>query len=60
MTDMQSECPICSETVSLPQDSEVSEIIECPGCHNRIVVKSKNGKNVVLEEAPQIEEDWGQ
>lgn len=60
MTKLTSECPICSETISVEENTEVSEIIQCSSCNNRIVVKSKNGNNITLEEAPKIEEDWGQ
>ncbi|OGG02662.1 hypothetical protein A2W14_01280 [Candidatus Gottesmanbacteria bacterium RBG_16_37_8] len=60
MTKLKSECPICAETISVAQNIEASEIIQCPGCHNRIVVSSVNGDKVVLKEAPKIEEDWGQ
>lgn len=60
MTNLKSECPICAESISVENSTEVSEIIPCPSCNNRIVVKSKNGNNVTFEEAPKIEEDWGQ
>lgn len=60
MTERKSECPICAETISIAENTEISEIIQCSGCKNRIVVSSIKGDKVVLAEAPKIEEDWGQ
>ncbi len=60
MTKIKVNCPICEGEIKLPGDTEESEIISCPECENRIVVASAIGKNIVLEEAPEIEEDWGE
>lgn len=60
MTKLKSECPICAETISIAENTETSEIIQCPSCNNRIVVTNIKGNKVILEEAPKIEEDWGQ
>ncbi|KKS46176.1 hypothetical protein A3J20_01530 [Candidatus Gottesmanbacteria bacterium RIFCSPLOWO2_02_FULL_42_29] len=60
MSNLKSDCPICAETISVEDNTEVSEIIQCPSCNNRIVVKGKTGNNVTFEEAPKIEEDWGE
>lgn len=60
MTKLKSECPICAETISLAANTEPSEIIQCSGCNNRVVVTSIKENQVTLEEAPKIEEDWGQ
>lgn len=60
MVKLKSECPICAETISIAENTEASEIIQCPSCNNRIVVNSIKGNKVTLGEAPKIEEDWGQ
>lgn len=60
MTKLKSECPICAETISIPENTETSEIIQCTSCNNRIVVTSIKENKVILGEAPKIEEDWGQ
>lgn len=60
MLKLKSECPICAETISIAENTETSEIIQCPGCNNRIVVININESQVTLGEAPKIEEDWGQ
>ncbi|HHA19919.1 MAG TPA: hypothetical protein ENK70_09465 [Methylophaga sp.] len=60
MNNVKVSCPICGGVIPLPDDVEVSEIITCSECYNRVVVERIEGENVVLSEAPEIEEDWGQ
>jgi len=60
MANLQVNCPICDGEINLPPDLEESEIITCDECKNRVVVSSIDGSKVVLEEAPEIEEDWGE
>lgn len=60
MSDVNGTCPVCDAQVSLPQDTEVSEIIACPECETRLVVEEAGNAGVVLTQAPEIEEDWGQ
>lgn len=60
MPNLQANCPICDGAINLPEDTEESEIINCPECENRVVVENINHDNVALEEAPEIEEDWGE
>ncbi len=60
MEEMKTECPTCGGKVPIACDVEVSEILTCPECHNRVVVASIGQGLVVLEEAPVIEEDWGE
>lgn len=60
MGDLKASCPICDGEIDLSEDVEESEIITCSGCKNRVVVVSVSGGEVLLEEAPEIEEDWGQ
>lgn len=60
MTKLIAKCPICDGEVTLSDDVEESEIVNCPECENRVVVGSVKKGKVVLEEAPEIEEDWGE
>ena len=60
MTKLKANCPICDAEISLADDTEESEIVNCPECENRVVVTSVTGKKIILEEAPEIEEDWGE
>ncbi len=60
MSDLHGNCPICDGKVNLPQNTEVSEIITCSDCNNRLVVNGVKKGAVVLAEAPEVEEDWGE
>lgn len=52
------ECPECAGELSLPPDVEVGEIVVCPDCGAELEVRSLNP--ILLELAPQVEEDWGE
>ncbi|MBI3366098.1 lysine biosynthesis protein LysW [Candidatus Roizmanbacteria bacterium] len=57
---MKSTCPVCDAQVTLQKNTEESEIISCSECHTRLVVASMKGAFATLEEAPKVEEDWGE
>ena len=57
---VQAVCPICGGRVKLSNNPEVSEIITCSECRNRLVIDAVNNDKVSLSEAPRIEEDWGE
>lgn len=59
MTKQSGNCPVCDASVNAV-GAEVSEIITCPDCKNRLVVESLSDAGATLKEAPQIEEDWGE
>ena len=52
------EDPIKGEEIELPGDVEVGEIIDSPVTGTELEVISLDP--VVLEEAPELEEDWGE
>jgi len=52
------EDPITGEEIELPSDVEVGEIIDSPVSGAELEVVSLDP--VVLEEAPELEEDWGE
>ncbi|MEI6309924.1 MAG: hypothetical protein WCP58_09820 [bacterium] len=60
MEQMTAECPTCAGMVPTALDVEVSEILTCPECLNRAVVVRIEQGLAILEEAPAIEEDWGE
>ncbi len=60
MNNLITTCPICAGGINLPEGIEVSEIIKCGECNNRLVVQAIADAQVTLNEAPKIEEDWGQ
>jgi len=55
---VQAEDPITGEAIELPADVEVGEIIDSPVTGAELEVISLDP--VTLEEAPELEEDWGE
>jgi len=53
-------CPICDAPVALTADVEVSEVVTCSDCKSPLVVKNIDRQTATLENAPQVEEDWGE
>ena len=51
-------CPICDAAVRPPDDPVEGELFECPDCGCELEVLSLDP--VVLGEAPEAEEDWGE
>lgn len=60
MADLQGTCPICDGAVSLPANTEVSEVINCADCNTQLVVGAIKSGKATLSEAPAVEEDWGE
>lgn len=60
MIQLSATCPICEAQVNLLQDAELSEIISCSDCSTRLVIAALTKTSATLEEAPAIEEDWGE
>lgn len=57
---MNTNCPVCDDKIEMEKDIIESEIIECEGCHRKLVVKSLSKGKISLEEAPKVEEDCGE
>ncbi|SFR30328.1 alpha-aminoadipate carrier protein LysW [Halorubrum sodomense] len=55
---LTAEDPIAGEEIEIPADVEVGEIIDSPVTGTELEVISLDP--VVLEEAPELEEDWGE
>lgn len=51
-------CPICEAAVTVPGDAMLNELLSCPDCGTDLEIISLNP--LVLEEAPEVEEDWGE
>lgn len=60
MTKLSAVCPVCDAKISLSDGLEESEIINCSDCRSRLVVEKITGEEVVLNKAPEVEEDWGE
>jgi alpha-aminoadipate carrier protein LysW len=55
---LTAEDPVTGEEIDLPADVEVGEIIDSPISGAELEVISLDP--VTLEEAPELEEDWGE
>ncbi|MCK5472117.1 lysine biosynthesis protein LysW [Candidatus Gracilibacteria bacterium] len=51
-------CPKCDGEIILATDAEVGEIITCDECSAELEVK--NLDPVELDDAPEVQEDWGE
>jgi alpha-aminoadipate carrier protein LysW len=51
-------CPECAAELNLAPDVEVAEIVVCPDCGVELEVMSL--EPIMLELAPEVEEDWGE
>jgi alpha-aminoadipate carrier protein LysW len=52
------ECPFCEAPVAVEDDTVKDELLECSDCGAELVVTAL--VPLMVEEAPQVEEDWGQ
>jgi len=52
------ECPECAAELELALDVEEGEIVVCPDCGVELEVMGVDP--IVLELAPEEEEDWGE
>jgi len=52
------ECPECAAELQLAPDVEVGEIVVCPDCGVELEVMGLDP--IVLDLAPEEEEDWGE
>jgi len=51
-------CPKCDADLSLTDDCEIGEIIICDECSAELEVK--NLDPIELDDAPEVQEDWGE
>jgi lysine biosynthesis protein LysW len=58
--DFAGECPVCEALVVSAPGVEESEVISCPDCQSLLVVDAVQENSLTLEEAPLMEEDWGE
>ena len=52
------EDPLTGEEIEIPEDVEVGEIVDSPATGAELEVVSVDP--LTLEEAPELEEDWGE
>lgn len=51
-------CPLCDAVVEVSEDPVEGELLECPECGGELEILDLDP--IVLGEAPQAEEDWGE
>ena len=51
-------CPVCDAEVAVADDVVVGEILECEDCATELEITGLNP--LTVEEAPEVEEDWGE
>ena len=54
---MKAVCVVCEANVTVPDDCCEGELVICPDCGTELEVVSL--EPLTLEEAPQVQEDWG-
>lgn len=52
------DCVECGGAVDLPENAEIGEIVDCQTCGTELEVIDVSPP--VLEQAPELEEDWGE
>lgn len=52
------ECVECGAELTLADDAEIGEIVDCTTCGTELEVIDVNPP--VLDLAPELEEDWGE
>lgn len=52
------QCPLCAAEITLPENTEAGELLDCTECGEELEVLSVNPPK--LGEAPKEEEDWGE
>ena len=58
--EMEYDCPVCGESVNVPDDVIEGEIVECETCGSALEVGFDDRGNVILMVAEEIGEDWGE
>jgi alpha-aminoadipate/glutamate carrier protein LysW len=51
-------CPLCGGEIRIQDGTLVNEIVPCPDCGAELEVTSLSP--LTVEEAPEVEEDWGE
>jgi alpha-aminoadipate carrier protein LysW len=51
-------CVVCEGIVNMPEDVMEGELLLCPDCGTELELVSINP--LMVEEAPEVQEDWGE
>lgn len=55
---MNVKCPVCEADVKVATDAMEGELLTCPDCGVELEVVSL--EPLTVEEAPEVQEDWGE
>lgn len=55
---MVSKCTVCDGSITMAEDVMEGELFICPDCGTELEVVSMDP--LTLEEAPEVQEDWGE
>ena len=55
---METVCPICEAVLVIKDDTVIGELMVCDECGAELEITSMDP--VKVEEAPEVEEDWGE
>lgn len=58
--ELEGNCPVCDAWIRTAEPVEESEILTCTDCYSMLVVDGIENRRIILAEAPQMEEDWGE
>ena len=51
-------CTVCEARIDLPNDCSEGELLTCGDCGTELEVVTLDP--ITVEEAPQVQEDWGE
>lgn len=51
-------CPICEALIEISEGTVVGELMSCNECGTELEVTNINP--IEIQEAPEVEEDWGE
>ncbi|AAT44058.1 conserved hypothetical protein [Picrophilus oshimae DSM 9789] len=57
---MNGKCKMCGESIEMPDDAIVGELVECGGCGMTYEISAISNGNVSLKSAEHVGEDWGE
>ena len=57
---MNANCTECGAGIAVPEDAIVGEIVSCKDCSSEYEVAEISNNSVMLKQAEQVGEDWGE
>jgi alpha-aminoadipate carrier protein LysW len=57
---LNANCTECGAGIAVPEDAIVGEIVSCKDCSSEYEVAEISNNSVMLKQAEQVGEDWGE